>query len=140
MTDDRPVEYGSYPSLRDRVVVVTGGASGIGEKIVEQFAQQGAQVAFLDIQKEAGMKLVNKISANAGTEPHFLPCDLTDIDALRDGVRRIIARFKTVDVLVNNAGHDARHSVESVTPESWDQSMAVNLKHQFFMSQAVFPQ
>src|ERR1700674_2517454 len=100
MTDDRPVEYGSYPSLRDRVVVVTGGASGIGEKIVEQFAQQGAKVAFLDMQKEAGTELVKKISANGSTKPHFLSCDLTDIDALRGCLQRIVAEFKTVDVLV----------------------------------------
>lgn len=136
---EEQMKYGSYPSLRDRVVVVTGGASGIGEKIVEQFAKQGAEVAFLDIQNEAAMQLVSKISANGGTEPHFLHCDLTDINALRDCMQRIIAKFSTVDVLVNNAGNDARHSVEDVTPEYWDRSMAVNLKHQFFVSQAVIP-
>ena len=65
------------------MVVVTGGASGIGEKIVEQFARQGARVAFLDIQKEAGMQVVSNILANGGTEAHFLPCDLTDIDGLQ---------------------------------------------------------
>ncbi len=139
MTENRQMEYASYPSLRDRIVVVTGGASGIGEKIVEHFAHQGAQVAFLDIQKEAGTRLVDKVSADGGKEPHFLPCDLTDLDALRDGIQGIMARFATVDVLVNNAAHDARHSVESVTPEYWDQSIAVNLKHQFFASQAVIP-
>jgi D-xylose 1-dehydrogenase len=139
MTEDRHMEYGSYPSLRDRIVVVTGGASGIGEKIVEQFAQQGAKVAFLDIQKEAGTQLVSKIGASGGTEPYFLPCDLTEIEALRECVQKIVTEFKTVDVLVNNAAHDARHTVEAVTPEFWDQTIAVNLKHQFFASQAVIP-
>jgi D-xylose 1-dehydrogenase len=139
MTEDRHMEYASYPSLRDRVVVVTGGASGIGEKIVEQFALQGSRVAFLDIQKEAGTRLVSKIRAQGGMEPRFLPCDLTDIDALRDCLQRIVTEFKTVDVLVNNAAHDARHTVEGVTPEFWDQMIAVNLKHQFFASQAVIP-
>ncbi len=139
MTEDRQMEYGSYPSLRDRIVVVTGGASGIGEKIVEQFAQQGAKVAFLDIQKQAGAQLVSRIRPGGATEPRFLPCDLTDIEALREGVQKIITEFKTVDVLVNNAGHDARHAVEAVTPEFWDQTIAVNLKHQFFASQAVIP-
>ena len=66
MTEDRPAEYGSYPSLRGRVVVVTGGASGIGEKIVEQFAHQGARVAFLDIQNDAGMQLAKKVGAAGG--------------------------------------------------------------------------
>jgi NAD(P)-dependent dehydrogenase (short-subunit alcohol dehydrogenase family) len=139
MTEDRHMEYGSYPSLRNRIVLVTGGASGIGEQIVEQFAQQGAKVAFLDIQKEAGTQLVSRIRSGGATEPHFLQCDLTDIEALRECVQKIITEFKTVDVLVNNAGHDARHALETVTPEFWDQMIAVNLKHQFFTSQAVIP-
>ncbi len=135
----KPAQFGSYPSLRDRIVVVTGGASGIGEKIVEQFAKQGSRVAFLDIQNEAGMQLVTKISADGYTEPYFLPCDLTDIDATQGCVQSVIAKFGTVDVLVNNAANDARHSVEEVTPEYWDRAMAINLRHQFFVSQAVIP-
>jgi len=136
---EKPVQFGSYPSLRDRVVVVTGGACGIGEKIVEQFAKQGAKVAFLDIQNEAGSQLVNKIRSNGDTEPYFLPCDLTDIYATRGWVQNVIAKFGTVDVLVNNAGNDARHSLEEVTPEYWDRAMAVNLRHQFFVTQSVIP-
>src|SRR5579863_4827704 len=140
MAEDGKVntEFGIYPSLRGRVVVVTGGASGIGERIVEQFAQQGATVAFLDIQAEAGARLAAKIEAQ-GAEPIFLPCDLTDIGALQNCLQSVITKFKTVDVLVNNAGNDARHSVEEVTPEYWDRSIAVNLKHQFFATQAVIP-
>jgi NAD(P)-dependent dehydrogenase (short-subunit alcohol dehydrogenase family) len=135
----KPAEFGSYPSLRGRVVVVTGGASGIGEKIVEQFARQGAKVAFLDIQNEAGIQLAKRISASVDFEPHFLACDLTDIHAIQDCMQNVITKFGTVDVLVNNAANDARHSVEDVTPEYWDQAMAVNLRHQFFVSQAVIP-
>jgi NAD(P)-dependent dehydrogenase (short-subunit alcohol dehydrogenase family) len=133
------MEYGNYPSLRDRVVVVTGGASGIGEKIVEQFAQQGAQVAFLDVQNEAAARLVTQIRANGHAEPYFQQCDLTDLDAVGECLRGVIAKFKTVDVLVNNAANDSRHSIAEVTPEYWDQAMAVNLRHQFFASQAVIP-
>jgi len=139
MAEDRQVEYGSYPSLRGRVVVVTGGASGIGEKMVEHFAHQSAKVVFLDIQADAGMQLAEKVGTAGDPEPCFLHCDLTDINALRACMGTAIARFHTVDVLVNNAANDARHAVESVTPEYWDQSIAVNLKHQFFASQAVIP-
>ena len=139
MTEARQVEYASYPSLRGRVVLVTGGASGIGEKIVEQFARQGARVVFLDIQKDVGKQLAKKIEAAGDAGPYFLQCDLTDTDALRRCIEKAIAKFKTVDVLVNNAANDARHTVEAVTPEYWDQSMAVNLKHQFFAIQAVIP-
>jgi len=139
MTEERQGEHASYPSLRGRVVLVTGGASGIGEKIVEQFAHQGARVAFLDIRKDAGIQLAKKIEAAGDAEPFFLHCDLTDIEALQACMEKTIAKFKTVDVLVNNAANDARHAVESVTPKFWDQSIAVNLKHQFFASQAVIP-
>jgi D-xylose 1-dehydrogenase len=132
-------QYASYPSLRGRVVLVTGGASGIGEKFVEQFAEQGARVAFLDIQAEAALALVKKVRASGRPEPYFLRCDLTDTEALRACVQNIVSKFETVDVLINNAGNDARHSVDDVTPEYWDRAMAVNLKHQFFMSQAVIP-
>ena len=107
MTEERQVEYASYPSLRGRVVLVTGGASGIGEKIVEQFAHQGARVVFLDIQKDAGVVLAKKIEAAGDVEPDFLHCNLTDIEALRACIEKTITKFKTVDVLVNNAANDA---------------------------------
>ena len=139
MTPTPQAEYASYPSLRGRVIVVTGGASGIGEKIVEQFAKQGAKVAFLDIQKDAGTQLARRISAEGDPAPDFLQCDLTDIDALQKCMQAIIAKFGTVDVLINNAANDARHVTEEVTPEYWDRTIAVNLKHQFFASQAVIP-
>jgi len=139
VTPNPQPEYASYPSLRGRVIVVTGGASGIGEKIVEQFAKQGAKVAFLDIQKDAGTQLARRISAEGDPAPDFLQCDLTDIDALQKCMQAIIAKFGTVDVLINNAANDARHVTEEVTPEYWDRTIAVNLKHQFFASQAVIP-
>ena len=133
-------EFGIYPSLRGRVVVVTGGASGIGERIVEQFAQQGAIVAFLDIQEEAGTRLAAKIKAQ-GASGAAISCRaiLPTSAHFRSACSSVLAKFNTVDVLVNNAGNDARHSVEEVTPEYWDRSIAVNLKHQFFASQAVIP-
>lgn len=139
MPPEAQPEYASYPSLRGRVIVVTGGASGIGEKVVEQFAKQGAKVAFLDIQNDAGTHLAQRISAGGDPAPVFLQCDLTDIDQLQKCMQAIIAKFGTVDVLINNAANDARHATEEVTPEYWDRTIAVNLKHQFFASQAVIP-
>ena len=128
----------SYPSLRDRIVVVTGGASGIGEAIVEAFAMQNSRVAFLDIHDEAADRLAHK-NKRAWFPPVYIHCDLSDVTAIKASVDDILQRFKRVDVLVNNAGNDSRHLIEDVTPEYWDQAMAVNLKHQFFMSQAVIP-
>jgi NAD(P)-dependent dehydrogenase (short-subunit alcohol dehydrogenase family) len=129
----------SYPSLRDRVIVVTGGASGIGEAIVEAFAMQNSGVAFLDIQDAAADLLVHRIKTAGFTPPVYIHCDLSDAAAIKTSVADILQRFNTVDVLVNNAGNDSRHSIEEVTSEYWDHAIAVNLKHQFFMAQAVIP-
>ncbi|MGC1483602.1 MAG: SDR family NAD(P)-dependent oxidoreductase [Candidatus Acidiferrum sp.] len=131
--------FAVYPSLRDQLVLVTGGASGIGASLVEHFALQGSQVAFLDIDQKNAEQLVTELSTRCTHAPAFLPCDLTDIPALRAAVAGIEARHGAVRVLVNNAGNDARHSIEDVTSASWDRSMAVNLRHQFFATQFVIP-
>ncbi len=131
--------YAVYPSLHDRVVVITGGASGIGAAMVEAFAANGARVAFLDLQKEAGEAFVNRLREAGGPAPLFLPCDLTDIQALQAALATIAGQLGSVEVLVNNAGNDTRHSIEEVTPEFWDRTLALNLKHQFFAAQAVIP-
>ncbi len=136
---EQPGGFASYPSLRGRVVVVTGGASGIGEAIVAAFAMQKAQVAFLDIQDEAAAQLIRKLTGDGATPPAYYHCDLTDIAQIQHTIQSILRTFRTVDVLVNNAGDDTRHTIAEVTPESWDQAIAVNLKHQFFMAQAVIP-
>jgi NAD(P)-dependent dehydrogenase (short-subunit alcohol dehydrogenase family) len=131
--------FATYPSLRERVVVITGGASGIGEAMVEAFAAQGARVVFLDIQDAMAETLVRKIEADGLPVPTYLHCDLTDIAALENTMNLVLQRFETVDVLVNNAGNDSRHKIEDVTSDLWDRTMAVNLKHQFFMAKAVIP-
>jgi NAD(P)-dependent dehydrogenase (short-subunit alcohol dehydrogenase family) len=129
----------SYPSLEDRLVVVTGGATGIGEAIVEAFAGQRARVVFLDIQDEAAGDLIARIEGAGGKAPVYYRCDLTSIDTMQDTTAEIVGRFGPVDVLVNNAANDARHGIDQVTSQSWDDAIAVNLKHQFFMTQAIAP-
>ena len=136
---ESPKQFASYPSLRDRVVIVTGGASGIGESIVEAFVLQHARVAFLDVQQKAGEAVVARLATVGTWAPFFVRCDLTKIDALQAAIGQIVEASGRVDVLVNNAGNDARHTIEEVTSESWDQSIAVNLKHQFFAAQGVIP-
>jgi NAD(P)-dependent dehydrogenase (short-subunit alcohol dehydrogenase family) len=131
--------FATYPSLRDRAVIVTGGASGIGEAIVTAFALQDAKVAFLDIEDAAAKQLIQRIVSFGHPAPTYLHCDLTDIDELQQAIEKILATFGTVDILVNNAANDKRHSIQEVTSESWDQSFAVNLKPQFFMAQGVIP-
>ncbi len=132
-------KYASYPSLAGRAVLVTGGASGIGASIVEHFARQGARVAFFDIEDEAAEKLIGVLKAQVDSAPIYFRCDLTDIGALQAAVKEAVAALGGVDVLVNNAANDQRHRIEDVTQEYFDASIAVNLRPQFFMIQAVLP-
>jgi NAD(P)-dependent dehydrogenase (short-subunit alcohol dehydrogenase family) len=128
----------TYPSLRGKRVIVTGGGSGIGAGLVEGFVTQGARVAFVDVAEADAQALVARLSA-APVPPLFRPLDLTDLDALQATFATLIGELGGVDILVNNAANDDRHSVEEVTPAYWDQRMNVNLRHLFFAAQAVVP-
>ena len=131
-------QYAIYPSLKDRTVFVTGGGSGIGASIVEHFCGQGSKVAFVDIASEASEALVKSIETKKLPAPLFIPCDLKDIAALQRAIDETRRKLGPITVLVNNAAHDQRHAIDSVTPEYWDDRIAVNLKHQFFAAQAVY--
>lgn len=130
--------YAIYPSLKDRVVFVTGGGSGIGAAIVEHFCAQSSLVAFVDVKREESEALAEAIAGRGRKRPLFIPCDLKDIAALRAAIGEARAKLGPIRVLVNNAAHDERHSIDSVTPEYWDDRIAVNLRHQFFAAQAVY--
>ena len=128
-----------YPSLHDRVVFVTGGASGIGAAEVAAFARQGARVAFVDIADEPAATLCASLCNAGHKEPFFQHCDLTDIPALQAAVAVVGDKLGPITVLVNNAANDQRHAWQNVTPAFWDERMATNLRHQFFAIQAVAP-
>lgn len=130
----------NYPSLAGRVVLITGGASGIGAAFVRAFAAQKARVAFLDVDEAAGGALVADVSAASGNAPMFVPCDLLDIDALRAAMAQARGALGDAAVLVNNAANDQRQALAEVTPAEFDWMMGVNLKHVFFAAQAVVPQ
>ena len=123
-----------YPSLNNKVVVVTGGGSGIGESITRSFIKQGAKVAFLDFNEKDSLKLIKDLNTD---NLHFEFCDLRDIEQLKNSIKKISSKFGPIQILVNNAARDDRHSLQSVTSEYFDERIATNLKHQLFASQAV---
>lgn len=129
----------TYPSLKDRVVFVSGGGSGIGASIVEHFCRQGAKVGFVDVDEKSSRELVAAMADAGHHKPHFLLCDLRDIEALRGAIAEVRSALGRITVLINNAANDQRHDIDEVTSEFWDDRFAVNLKHQFFAAQAIYP-
>lgn len=127
-----------FPSLKDKVVFVTGGGTGIGEAIVSAFTEQGALVAFVDIAVAASEALCERLAAAGCRRPVFASCDIRDILALQESMRTLAGRLGDFDVLVNNAANDERHRIEDVTPEYWDDRIAINQRPAFFTAQAVF--
>jgi len=138
----RPIEtaaLGRYPSLKGRSVFVTGGGSGIGAAIVKAFALQGARVAFIDVAEAPSRALLKEVEAGGAPAPWFEPCDVRDVAALQSAVARAAQAQGDFSVLVNNVASDDRHAMEDVTPEYWDQRMAINQRPAFFAIQAVVP-
>jgi len=127
-----------YPDLAGKVVIVTGGAGGIGEAIARSFVRQGCRVGVLDLDAGRGARLEAELSGGAGTV-RFVACDLTDVPALKTAIGGLREALGPVDVLVNNAANDQRHDTLEVTEAYWDSRIAVNLRHQFFAAQAVLP-
>lgn len=136
-------QYAIYPSLKDKRVIVTGGAEGIGAAAVEAFAHQGSQVIILDISEGAANKLITSLKESGISKlPAFYQCDVTDLERLKAIADDVIAKFGGVDCLVNNAAScagKARAPTDQVTPEIWQFNIDVNLRHMFFMTQYLAP-
>ena len=124
----------TYPSLAGKRVVITGGGSGIGAGLVEAFARQGAETIFVDILEDESRALVARL-AGMPVPTVFHRIDLTDLAAMEAFFRALGG----IDVLVNNAGNDDRHTLQDITPEYWDERMGVNLRHMLFAAKAVAP-
>lgn len=130
--------YATYPSLKGMPVIISGGASGIGEGIVREFVAQGSKVGFVDIAGDAGRRLEAELTS-AGHTVRFAEVDITDTAAYQAAIRDFASAHGPALALLNNAANDQRHTLAETTPESWDARIAVNLKHAFFAIQAVAP-
>lgn len=129
------VPYATYPSLKGRTVFITGGASGIGATFVQTFHDQGARVAFIDLDEPAGQAL----AAGLGADAWFHRCDVTDADALQASIRDAAQALGPVTILINNVANDTRQLAAEVTPDAWRKGLAVNLDPVFIASTAVYP-
>lgn len=138
MTNSTTVLGAVYPDLKERTVLISGGASGIGQVLVEAFARQGARTAFVDIAVDAGHALERKLKEE-GNRVLFLHCDITDMRGYQDTIAEVAEQYGAITVLVNNAANDVRHALETISYERFDELVAVNLKHAMFASQRVAP-
>ena len=125
--------FASYPSLRGKNILITGGASGIGKELVKAFAEQGSNVGFLDLNNEAGEQLC----IDSGKNVFFQKCDLKEVGNLKSSIEKLRTKIGLFDVLVNNAAHDDRHNWQEVTEAYWDERFATNLRHHFFTIQSL---
>jgi D-xylose 1-dehydrogenase len=133
------MNYTLYRTLSERVIFISGGSSGIGAELVRAFAAQGAKVAFCGTKPEGGKALIDEVIAAGHLAPWYGACDVRDVVAYQALLARVVNELGPVRVLINNAGRDDRHKMEDVTPEFWDDRLALNLKHYFFAIQAVAP-
>ncbi|MEO8858358.1 MAG: SDR family oxidoreductase, partial [Burkholderiaceae bacterium] len=129
--------YATYPSLRGRTIFISGGSSGIGAELVRAFAAQGSRVAFCGTKPDGGDALIAELRASGVGDLLYEACDVRDIPALQSLLDRVAARWGAIQVLVNNAGRDDRHALDDLTPEYWDNCLAINLRHQVFATQSV---
>ena len=132
------MHYTLYPSLRGRTVFISGGSSGIGAELVRAFSAQGSRVAFCGTRPDGGDALLAELKAtDDAAHLRYEACDVRDIAALQALLDRVADQWGPIQVLVNNAGRDDRHALDELTPEYWDNCLAINLRHQVFATQSV---
>jgi D-xylose 1-dehydrogenase len=132
-------QFAEYPSLRDRVAFISGGATGIGADLVRHFSAQRTRAVFVDIDDDAAHALVAEVAAAGHPPPRFVHCDVRDVNALQVAIRAAGDEVGPVTILVNNAANDHRGTIDEVTPAAWEESLAVNVRHHFFAIQAAVP-
>ena len=128
-----------YSDLVGKSVLITGGASGIGAALVHGFLKQKCNVAFIDIDVDAANRLTRDVAAEYTHNLHFVPADLSNVTLAQEAVEICAEKLGGLNVVINNAARDDRHSFDTATEADWDKCQAVNLKQMFFVCQAALP-
>ena len=123
-----------YFDLENKNVFITGGGSGIGASIVEHFCEQQSKVFFVDVNEEESQKVINTCTNKKFSIPSFIKCDLTNIKETQSTIFKTIKDNGPINILINNAANDQRHTIDEVTEEYWEDRINVNLKHFFLLS------
>jgi 3-hydroxybutyrate dehydrogenase len=124
--------------LRNRVAVVTGAASGIGQEIARTFAREGARVAIVDINAEGAQRAAAQIIEEGG-EAMAVSVDVTHESQVEEGIAKVVAAYERIDVLVSNAGIQVVAPLEQFTLSDWKNLLAIHLDGAFLMTRAVLP-
>ena len=124
----------SYPSLDNKVVVITGGASGIGAAMAQAFSLQGSQVCILDSDKESALDLRENTN-HSKYRIDFHHIDITQVSRLHEILENIYGKYQRLDILVNNVANDQRHDTLSMDLANWNKNLAINLNPTFFAAQ-----
>jgi NAD(P)-dependent dehydrogenase (short-subunit alcohol dehydrogenase family) len=119
--------------FNNKVIVVTGGASGIGEAISKAFAAQGATIAVVDLEESKALKVAREL----GNLSRGFVCDVANYESVKNVVTAIQDVYKKIDVLVNSAGIVALAPAENLSLDMWDRTIKVNLSGTFFMCQSI---
>ena len=120
--------------LKDKVAIVTGAARGIGRAIALGFADEGAKILINDCRSGQAEEVVQKICASGG-KATFVQADVSSLAGHEKLVSAAVSEFRGIDILVNNAGVEFREAFLDSKPETWERTLAVNLKGAYFLSQ-----
>ena len=124
--------------LENKVAVVTGGNSGIGEDTAALFAEEGARIILMARREAEGREVEARIKASGG-DAKFIPCDVGDVESVSDAIELAAKTYGRIDVLFNNAGGGGGGNFPNESDEEWNRVVNVNLTGTFYVSRAVWP-
>jgi 3-oxoacyl-[acyl-carrier protein] reductase len=124
--------------FQNKVVVITGGAAGIGKAAAEKFAREGAAVSIWDVNEVQGKEL-ELLLLNAGFAAHFIKVNIANLAEVEKSTAEVIKQFSRIDILINNAGITRDATLQKLSAENWQQVLDVNLTGVFNCTKAITP-